>query len=307
MLTAPGMAAATPNVPGPFSHQSVIGQPCVNCHGPASGSGKPADHIASSDSCQSCHMTLAWMPVRAVDHTQVRGACATCHNGKVAGGKPLMHIASSNACETCHTTNAWMPARFDHAAVAPHTCITCHNAVRAIGLPRNHIPTSQQCDTCHGTLAWLPAKLDHSGIHSGCQSCHNNTNAVGKPAAHMVMQRDCATCHTYPDWSLVAFRHVSAAYPGTHRAALSCVSCHTTNTDQIPYPYAASAGTCGGCHAKDFKPAAHPKTVKGVLYSASELSNCSGACHVYSDPTRASVTKSLPGPYHRVSDAAFKH
>lgn len=268
---------------------------------------KPADHIATTDSCQSCHTTLAWLPVRSVDHTQVRGACATCHDGKIAIGKPLMHIASNNACESCHTTNAWMPARFDHAAVAPNTCVTCHNAVRAIGLPRNHIPTAQQCGTCHGTLSWLPAKLDHSAIHSGCQSCHNNTNAVGKPPAHMVMQRDCATCHSYPDWSLISFRHASAAYPGSHRTALTCVACHTTNADQIPYPYAASAGTCGGCHAKDFHPAGHPKTVKGLLYSATELGGCSGACHVYSNPTRATVTRSLPGPYHRVSDAAFKH
>ena len=201
-----------------------------------------------------------------------------------------------------------MPARFDHAGVAPHTCTTCHNALQAIGLPRNHIPTTQQCDTCHGTLAWLPAKLDHSTIRDNCQSCHNNTNAVGKPANHMVLQRDCATCHAYPDWSSIAtFRHSSAAYPGEHRAALSCVSCHTTNTDKVPYPDAAAAGTCGACHAKDFKPAAHPKTVKGALYSATELSNCSGSCHVYNDVTRDTITKRQPGPYHRITDAAFKH
>jgi hypothetical protein len=269
---------------------------------------KPADHMPTTNSCQSCHTSIAWLPVRTVDHTQVIGTCASCHNGKFAIGRTVRHIASSNACESCHTTNAWMPARFDHAAVGPHTCTTCHNAVQAIGMPRNHIPTTQQCDTCHGTLAWLPAKLDHSTLRSNCQSCHNNTNAVGKTASHMVLQRDCATCHTYPDWSSIAtFRHSSAAYPGEHRAALSCVSCHTTNTDQVPYPNAAAAGTCGACHAKDFKPAAHPKTVKGALYSATELTNCSGACHIYNDVTRDTITKRQPGPYHRVTDAAFKH
>jgi hypothetical protein len=183
-------------------------------------------------------------------------------------------------------------------------------------MPRNHLPTTQQCDTCHGTLAWLPAKLDHSAIHSGCQACHNNTNAVGKPASHMVMQRDCATCHTYPDWSAISFRHTSATFPGDHRKALGCVSCHTTNTDHVPYANAAAAGSCGACHAKDFKPAAHPKTVKGALYSATELSNCSGSCHIHNDDTPAhessgrehdSMAKRQPGPYHRVTDAAFKH
>jgi len=88
---------------------------------------------------------------------------------------------------------------------------------------------------------------------------------------------------------------------------LSCTACHTSNTDQVPYLAAANAGTCGGCHAKDFKAAAHPKTVKDQLYSASELANCTGACHIYSDSTQSTITKSRPGPYHRVSDGAFKH
>jgi hypothetical protein len=47
--------------------------------------------------------------------------------------------------------------------------------------------------------------------------------------------------------------------------------------------------------------------VGGANYTASELHNCSGACHVYSDATKATVSKSLPGPYHRLGDLAFKH
>jgi hypothetical protein len=271
---------------------------------------KPADHIPTSNACLSCHNTTAWLPVRTVDHTQVIGTCFSCHNGKLATGKPATHLPTGNACETCHTTNAWMPARFDHRSVLPHTCTTCHNAVRAIGLPRNHVPTSQQCDTCHGTLAWAPAKLDHTTLVTNCQSCHNNTNAVGKPAAHMALQQDCATCHSYPDWSAVNFRHASTKYPGAHRAALGCIACHTTNTDKVPYPFAADAGSCGGCHAKDFVPKAHPRTNGGALYTVTELRDCSGACHIYNERSRDNETttvKRLPGPYHRVSDAAFKH
>jgi hypothetical protein len=292
---------------GVFDHRRAFGTSCINCHDQASGAGKPVSHIATSNSCDACHTTLAWLPVSKVDHTQVRGACANCHNGRIATGKPSAHVQTASACENCHTTNAWTPARFDHAAVAPHTCNSCHDAVHTIGLPRNHIPTTQQCDTCHGTLAWLPAKLDHSTFKSGCGSCHNNSNAVGKPAAHMSMQRDCATCHTYPDWSSINFKHVSAAYPGDHRAVLTCIACHTTNSDQVPYSAPANLGTCGGCHAKDFKADAHPKTVKGDRYTANELKNCSGACHVYGDSTLSALTKSMPGPHHRVSDATFKH
>jgi hypothetical protein len=277
---------------------------------PVAAAQKPADHIPTTSSCMSCHTTVAWLPVRTVDHTQVIGTCFSCHNGRLATGKPARHLPSSNACEACHTTNAWMPARFDHTTVTPHTCTTCHNAVMAIGMPRNHVPTSQQCDTCHGTLAWTPAKLDHTTLLSNCQSCHNNTNAVGKPTAHMVLQLDCATCHKYPDWSVITFRHTSAAYPGAHRAALTCISCHTTNTDKVPYPFAAAAGSCAGCHAKDFNPKAHPRTTRGALYTVTDLSNCSGACHIYNEQSTRdgdTIAKRLPGPYHRASDAAFKH
>ena len=235
---------------------------------------KPATHIATSNSCASCHTAVAWLPVSKVDHTQVIGACATCHNGTIAKGKASAHIATKAGCDSCHTTNAWTPARFDHATLAimrTQSCITCHNAVRAIGMPRNHIRTTMPCGSCHNTVAWAPVKLDHSILKAACASCHNNSSAVGVPTGHMVTKRDCATCHTYPDWSAIRFTHVSAAYPGAHRVALGCSACHTTDTDGIPYQSPANAGTCAGCHAKDFKPEAHPKIVKGVNYTASEL------------------------------------
>jgi hypothetical protein len=303
---APALTPASPVAAAPFSHASVAGKACVTCHTTASGSGKPATHIATRNTCQTCHTTLAWLPVVRVDHSQVLGTCASCHNGMIAKGKSSTHLPTTTACESCHTTNAWTPARFDHAAVAPHACTTCHNSVRAIGMPRMHIPTTQQCDACHGTLAWSPVRVDHTALTASCASCHNNIGAVGVPPKHMTTHVDCASCHAYPDWSVIHFRHASAAYPGTHRAELQCTSCHTSNTDKVPWPSAADAGTCGGCHAKDFKPAAHPKTVKGVDYTAHELANCTGACHVYSDTAQSTIIRSLPGPHHRVTDATFK-
>jgi hypothetical protein len=267
---------------------------------------KPPTHIASTNNCLSCHTTAAWLPVRIVDHTQVIGTCVSCHNGVTATGKSSKHVATTAGCERCHTTNAWTPARFDHAAVAPHTCTSCHNAVQAAGLPRTHVLTTQQCDVCHGTLAWKPARVDHSAFVAGCASCHNNISAVGVTPGHLSTRIDCSTCHSYPDWSKLHFRHVSAAYPGDHRVALTCTSCHSSDTDQVPWRSPANAGSCAGCHAADFKPAAHPKTVKGQTYTVNELANCSGACHVYSDSTLSTITKNLPGPYHRVFDRAFR-
>ena len=131
--------------------------------------------------------------------------------------------------------------------------------------------------------------------------------ALGAGTTHMSTQRDCATCHRYPDWSVVAFTHASASYPGEHKALLACVACHTSNADLVPYAAPVNAGSCAGCHSQDFKPDVHPKTVDGQKYTASELRNCSGACHVYSDATLGTVVKTVAGPYHRVTDAAFKH
>jgi hypothetical protein len=299
-----GVAPGDPTQ-APFSHAAVAGSACVGCHSSAQSGGKPLPHIATSNDCQSCHTTLGWLPVR-VDHAQVTGTCLSCHDGRIAIGKASRHLPASAGCESCHTTNAWTPARFDHASVAPHACTVCHNSVRAIGMPRAHIPTAQQCDTCHGTLGWTPVKVDHTTLVASCASCHNNISATGEPPNHLATALGCATCHAYPDWSLIHFRHVSAAYPGAHRAALACTSCHSADTDKVPYPSAADAGTCAACHARDFKPAAHPRTSKGVLYGAHELANCTGACHVYSDATQSTITRSLPGPHHRVSDATFK-
>jgi hypothetical protein len=88
---------------------------------------------------------------------------------------------------------------------------------------------------------------------------------------------------------------------------LSCSQCHRTNAEQIVYPAPAQAGKCGSCHARDFKADAHQLTQKGQLYTEDELADCTGACHVYSDTTRATITKSVRGPYHRVTDATFHH
>jgi hypothetical protein len=156
-------------------------------------------------------------------------------------------------------------------------------------------------------LAWTPVKIDHSILTTGCAACHNNAGAVGKPASHMTTARECTTCHTYPDWNAINFRHATTLYPGQHHAVLNCDQCHTANSERVVYAAPANAGTCGGCHAKNFKADAHPKTVKGQLYSASELTDCTGACHVYSDSTRATIAKGVRGPHHRVTDATFRH
>jgi Cytochrome c7 and related cytochrome c len=301
-----GNAAALSNRLGGFDHRRALAGSCISCHDQASGIGKPVNHISTSNSCEACHTVNTWLPVRSLDHTQVKGSCVSCHNGSTAPGKSSSHILSNNSCESCHTTNAWLPAHFDHAGINT-TCMSCHDSVHTIGKPVNHVPTTQDCSSCHGTLAWKPARLDHTQLTATCATCHNNVIATGVITGHMSTQRDCANCHRYPDWSVSIFVHDAVNYPGDHAVALTCLSCHTTNTDQIVYSSPADTGSCAGCHAKDFKVDLHPKTVAGAKYGASELKNCAGACHVYSDDSLTKIVQSIPGPYHKVTDASFKH
>jgi hypothetical protein len=319
-IGAPGRATSSPialspgQIPGmdssaapPGHHSDTAGARCATCHTTSSRLGISRLHTWTTTSCESCHTTLAWLPVSRVDHTQVKGPCANCHNGINAAGVSRRHVTATRGCDSCHTTNGWTPARFDHAAAASQPCVSCHNGVQASGLPRNHIPTTKQCDSCHGPLSWSSAKVDHSAFTAGCSGCHNNAGAIGKRANHMTTARECQTCHSYPDWDAITFRHSSTQYPGQHRAALTCDQCHTTNSEHVVYASAAEAGTCGGCHAKDFKPEAHPKTVKGQLYSSGELADCTGACHIYKDSTQATIAGSVRPSHHRVNDGSFRH
>jgi hypothetical protein len=121
-----------------------------------------------------------------------------------------------------------------------------------------------------------------------------------------VTHLDCASCHSYPDWSVIRFHHTALTYPGDHRIALTCASCHTTNAESVPWRAPAHAGTCAGCHAKDYIAPKHPKTLKGLNYTVGELADCRSACHVYSDASLTTIARSQPAQHHRVTDAAFK-
>ncbi|PKM46492.1 MAG: hypothetical protein CVV05_02105 [Gammaproteobacteria bacterium HGW-Gammaproteobacteria-1] len=81
----------------------------------------------------------------------------------------------------------------------------------------------------------------------------------------------------------ISFSHAGAAYPGTHRAALGCTSCHKANSEAVTWSTPAYAPDCAGCHAGDYKPGEHKNA------SVSSLRNCAGTCHKSS-------------PEHRVSD-----
>jgi hypothetical protein len=97
---------------------------------------------------------------------------------------------------------------------------------------------------------------------------------------------------------------VGGGYPGDHRVSLTCVRCHASNTDAATWPTPAYKPDCAGCHAGDFKAGSHTK-YGNVRYTAGELRNCSGACHTYTDSTLTVISRSRPGPEHRITSSSF--
>ena len=100
--------------------------------------------------------------------------------------------------------------------------------------------------------------------------------------------------------------HTSPGYPGDHRGGLACTDCHGGNSDQVTWFAPAYQPDCAGCHAGDFEPGEHKKYENpDFFYTVSELRDCTGACHVYTDSSLTTIKKSRPGPEHRVNGSDF--
>ena len=307
-----GAHAATPcescHVRGQFA-----GTPkdCAYCHRAGSGiaaSVMPIRHIPTVERCDNCHRSaISWTLVHFSHVSVAPGTCFSCHNGVTASGKPANHLVTNQPCDACHRTTAWVPAGFNHAGVVPGTCATCHNGTAATGKPSNHIATTASCDTCHTTAAWLPARFDHSGVAPGsCNSCHNGTTATGQPSGHMATTRSCDACHhSTTVWLPVSYAHLSTAWK-QHNASVTCYSCHSTKTESATWTYAAYKPNCAGCHAGQYSPDPHVKTTSPttIRYTVSELQDCSGACHIYTDSTFTVIQTPRSG-HHHSTDGSF--
>jgi hypothetical protein len=302
--TAAAPAAAAPTAAAPTAAAPAAAAPAAAAPAAAAAAAPATFNLAGAMATLAGRANVRGASPQQFSHVDLRRECSTCHNGLIATGLSRMHIPSTGSCSNCHTTIAWTPARFEHRGVVL-ACTSCHDSVHATGKPARHVQTPLACATCHSTTAWTPVIFRHSGVSASCQSCHNGLGASGKPTGHMVVALDCSVCHRNTlSWSPAAFVHNGSTYPGEHRAALSCTRCHITNTEQVPWPRPANAPACAACHERNYQPAPHTK-YGNVKYTASELKNCSGACHVYSDVTLKSIVKPRSGPQHQVSSGQF--
>jgi hypothetical protein len=56
---------------------------------------------------------------------------------------------------------------------------------------------------------------------------------------------------------------------------------------------------CAGCHQNDYKTGPHKKTEvpAKISYTVTELKDCSGSCHEYTDNTFSTIKKSRTGKH----------
>lgn len=224
---------------------------CQTCHDGSGFYAKSAasiSHIATTEFCDSCHISADWVSITLVDHTQVLGNCSSCHNntGVFAQGTPAGHIQTNAECDLCHNDTFFLPAFFNHDDISSG-CVTCHNGVDATGKNAAHIISTDVCEDCHTVDFWQPVvRVDHTQVIGSCASCHNGVIAMGKNAGHIVSDDNCDNCHSTAAWLPAVFDHASVA-PGT------CSSCHdgTTATGQNVGHFTTSA-ECDECHATDF-------------------------------------------------------
>ena len=326
-----------------FKHVGFVIGTCYSCHNGAlkiltgTVTMRSTAHIASTTACDTCHLsTTNWNVTAAqVDHTQVTGTCISCHvagrklslTGGPISAKSTAHVKSSDVCSTCHAVGGqpWTVYHFDHtdSVVIATTCFTCHNGSIANANPKDaaHLNTNTNCQDCHVFTSWAvasPAKFNHVDAIGACASCHDGTHKLGitgttvefKSAAHFITTLDCALCHNTTLWNpMVPYIHQSAAYVAHYfgTTATTCITCHKQNNQKISYAQPGLFPNCAACHSTNFIPSHHPKynTPATVFYNFTELKDCSGACHTYTDQTLSKIKNNQPGPHHKPSQSGW--
>lgn len=245
---------------------------CAGCHTTGTrvaATPKPINHVPTTSSCDTCHISAANFLVKSYKHVGITGNCATCHNGQSLGvlSKPANHFPTLLPCESCHTnTSTFLSWRMDHTGLTAG-CAQCH-AGQFVGVVNqntfgNHIPTNGlDCSSCHvGFSTFLGALYNHAGVLSNsCDTCHNGSypGVKTKSATHIPTPAGtfCDTCHNQTNTNgytsfLGALFHTS--YVATSG---SCYSCHNgayiaANAQPKPathIPNTPANQSCDACH-----------------------------------------------------------
>ena len=253
---------------------------CAACHNTASFgavTGKPANHIPTSQPCALCHLTPGDYTSATMSHQGITGGCASCHAAGLSFANvtpkapPANHLPVAGiACQGCHSvTNftTFAGTAINHAAVAGISCQTCHETgkswfgVAIVTRPTPATdpahPATGDCATCHNTASFAGAAqkpANHIPTTQACMLCHASPpNYTVFAMNHQGIVGGCATCHGPGLTFATSFSPKSP--PATHIpvAGVACESCHsatgyTTFAGTAMNHAGTGAIACQTCH-----------------------------------------------------------
>ncbi len=253
-------------VPVSMNHAAVTATACSSCHKQTGNQtigtsslatvvGKPANHIATTAECSTCHSNQTipgGFKTWTMNHSGVSIAtCQNCHgNNTFATGvvpvyKPANHLSTTNDCYVCHSsTTSFKLGSMSHAGISSG-CQNCHNGqvfqgVTPVSKPATHIATlasTTDCAICHTSTATFTLwTMNHSGVTATpCSTCHaagkSFTNTGGKalvtqPVNHFPITGDCLVCHGSAYTSFVIPSPYSSMVHVGGVNVTSCKTCH---------------------------------------------------------------------------------
>ncbi len=246
---------------------------------------------------------------------------ATRHGGSHAGDRQLRQLPQRQAGHR----QALEPSAHDRGLrELPHHQRLDAGALRPRRGCAAHLRHLSQLGTRHRQAAY--AHTDHPAVrrlprHARLETGAHRPHGTHQRLRQLPQQRRRGRHAAGPHDDAAGLQHAATAI----RTGVPCTSAipapptpgRTARPSAAPAATAAIPTRCRGRRRRRPAPvrAATPRTSspprtrrrsRVVNYTVSEVANCSGACHVYSDTTQSTITKKLPGPYHRVSDARFQ-
>ena len=275
---------------------------CVQCHGTtqaatyaipaanftittmtklaAAKGGTGITHVATSASCEVCHVGAA---------SSINGAIL---DGSAFTGSAINHSAVSTTCNSCHLT-----------APGPFTGITSLVLLPPTAAPgglSSHIPSgTTDCSVCHGAPSGQIAGNAPSLLVPGTKF---NSPVPSGPQIHTNVSANCNACHEkgltwvgmalYPQVPTVVSGVATDQYRGFNERPIAGGTGFSLNDASHP-----TTKDCSVCHGSTTYFEAQPKPANHIPYLASaSCANCHtnpdfsvlpavGAIHTYSETT----------------------
>ena len=205
-----------------FDHAGVTGT-CASCHNGTTATGKPTNHIPTSNVCEDCHVT------HGLDDRTVRPRARHRHLREL----PQRHDGDRQADQPHPDQQCLrgLPHHHDlddgHASTTPASPGPAQAATTARRRPasrRTTSPTSNVCEDCHVTTNWTTVtvrpRARHRHLRQLPQRHDGDRQAVEPHLRRPAMSARTATSRR--NWTTVQFDH--SAVTGT------CASCHNGTT-----------------------------------------------------------------------------